>query len=137
MLPVLTFEEFVFWKHTFSVLTGIQSLLEGGNVVLAAILFFFSVVFPFTKLVTLGILWYGSFPDKVRTRILFWLEALGRWSMLDVFVIAVTIVIAKSSKFVKAEAHVGIYVFALSVMLAMLVTSRVERLARRVGAVKT
>ena len=28
VLPILTFKEMIFWKHTFSVLTGIESLYQ-------------------------------------------------------------------------------------------------------------
>ena len=51
--------------------------------------------------------------------------------MLDVFVVAITIVITKISGLVEAEAHVGIYVFAVSVILSMIATMRIEKLAIR------
>lgn len=51
--------------------------------------------------------------------------------MLDVLVVAITIVITKISGLVEAEAHIGIYVFAVSVFLSMIATMRIEKLAIR------
>jgi paraquat-inducible protein A len=57
---------------------------------------------------------------------------LGKWSMLDVFVIAVTIVIVKvGGSFAKAEPRPGLYVFSLAVFLSMILTGRVHKLAAR------
>jgi paraquat-inducible protein A len=130
-LPVLTFKEMVFWKHTFSVLTGIQSLYQERSYGLAAIIFLFSVIFPIVKLSMLLVIWYWPFSERKRSRIVAWVTQLGKWSMLDVFVVAITIVIAKLSKAMAAEPRPGIYVFALSVLLAMIAAWRVEALAKR------
>ena len=53
---------------------------------------------------------------------------LGKWSMLDVFVIAVTIVVTKISRFAEAEARLGIYFFGASILLTMFTTERIESL---------
>ena len=48
--------------------------------------------------------------------------------MLDVFVIAVTIVVTKISRFAEAEPRLGIYFFGASILLTMFTTERIERL---------
>jgi paraquat-inducible protein A len=60
-----------------------------------------------------------------------WLGVLGKWSMLDVFVVAITIVITKISSFAKAEARLGLYFFGASIMLAMLATGWIERIMKK------
>ena len=131
-LPVITFHQMVLWKNTFSVTSGIWSLYEEGDWFLAAVIFVFSIVFPLTKLGTLLILWFQPMSDRVRKTALGWLENLGRWSMLDVFVLAVTIVIVKmGGVLAKADAKAGIYVFSAAIILSMIVTTRVEQLARK------
>ena len=130
-LPVITLKELVFWKSTFSVVTGIWSLFQEGHWILGVIIFLFSIVFPIVKLSILSLVWCAALGEEQRRRFLHWLAVSGKWSMLDVFVVALTIVITKVSKLAKAEPRIGIYFFAVSILLAMLVTERVERLMRR------
>ncbi|HXV18763.1 MAG TPA: paraquat-inducible protein A, partial [Candidatus Omnitrophota bacterium] len=98
---------------------------------LAVVIFLFSVIFPAIKLSMLSVLWYWKFTEARRRFLIDWIGQLGKWSMLDVFVLAITIVITKTSKFVEAEPKPGIYVFAASILLAMIVTMRVEYLAKK------
>jgi paraquat-inducible protein A len=130
-LPILTFKEMVFWKHTFSVLTGIESLYQERHYALAGIIFLFSVIFPIVKLTLLLVIWFWRFSESKRVRIVNWVSQMGKWSMLDVFVVAVIVVISKMAKTTSAQARVGVYIFAVSVLFAMIASARVERLAKR------
>ena len=130
-LPVITLKEMVFWKHTFSVLTGIVSLVTEKHYILAVIIFLFSVIFPIFKLFMLLTIWFKKLTDEERGVYIHWLSGLGKWSMLDVFVVAMTIVIAKISGFASAKPETGIYFFATSILLAMIVTMRMEHLVHK------
>lgn len=127
MLPTITLNELVFWKHTFSILSGIQSLWIEDQYFLAVLIFVFSVIFPIIKSILLFILWYMPLSVVDRGRISSLLSAFGKWSMLDVFVVAMTIVITQASGLVNAKAHIGIYLFCASVFLSMMVTMQIER----------
>jgi paraquat-inducible protein A len=80
---------------TYSLLDGIRSLLTDSNVFIGVVVLLFSVVFPLWKL---GVYWVataqlaqGQEPGApVR-----WVNQLGKWSMLDVFVLAVLVVAVK------------------------------------------
>ena len=80
---------------TYSLLDGIRSLLTDSNVFIGVVVLLFSVVFPLWKL---GVYWAataqlasGQDPGApVR-----WVNQLGKWSMLDVFVLAVLVVAVK------------------------------------------
>ena len=77
-------------SESYSILGGIGAMFEGGSPGLGALLFLFSVIFPTWKLLTF--LWFlrsGS-PEKGRSLTL--AVKLGKYSMLDVFVIAVLVV---------------------------------------------
>lgn len=126
-LPVMHLKELVIFKSTFSVVTGIQGLFHEGHYGLAIILFLFSVVFPIFKLAALCALWSGKMVARKRERFLHWLAVLGKWSMLDVFVVAVTIVITKISKLAAAEPRAGIYFFCASVVLTMFITGKITK----------
>ena len=118
-LPVLTLKEMMFMKSTFSVLTGIANLWGQKQPFLAIIIVVFSVIFPITKLSVLLCIWGIKLTDRQRKTIMHWIENLGKWSMLDVFVVAVTVVAVKFGFMIHAEPRVGVYVFASSILVAM------------------
>ena len=70
-------------------------------------------------------------PDDDLHRLLGWVETFGRWSMLDVFVIALFVVVVKISAFSDVEIHLGLYVFAAAVLLSIVVVRRVVDMARQ------
>lgn len=134
-LPILTVRKL--WEtNTFSILTGIVSLWKEKYFFLAGIIFFFSIIFPTVKLLSLSIIWFVRLTQKQRERMLRYLLLLGKWSMLDVFIVAVTIVTIKLGVLASARAHNGIYCFGLSILLAMVVTSLENNLAQRSKAKK-
>jgi paraquat-inducible protein A len=83
------------------------------------------------KLATLAWLWFAPTAEATRRRVLQGLEALGKWSMLDVFIVAIVIVAVKFGWMSKAHAESGVYVFAASIFLSMAVSMWVDRLSKR------
>ena len=135
-LPVMSIKKFVFWKSQYSLWSGTIGLFRDQHYSLGVILLIFSIFFPFAKLCTLLVLWCGKFTDDQRLRAFKWLEILGRWSMLDVFVVAMIVVIAKSGGALQASPKIGIYLFAVAVLLSLVVTVYIRTLARRVSTSK-
>ena len=131
-MPVITLTELVFRKNTYSVVGGVVALYNQKDYVLAAVIFIFSCVFPIVKLLSLLLLWFVPFDSDQRGKVVTWLGHLGKWSMLDVYVVALTIVIAKSSTLLKAKPELGIYYFGASVVLSILTSTRIERLSKKV-----
>lgn len=131
LLPLMDVQKMVLWKNQYSVITGVISLWEQGERLLAAVVFFFSVVFPIVKLISLAIIWLVPLTDRYRHRVLHWLGLLGKWSMLDVFAVAILIVLVKLGPLAKIEPQSGVYAFALAIMLSMLTTMYVTHLARK------
>jgi paraquat-inducible protein A len=129
-LPVLTVRK-LWEKNTFSILSGITSLWKEKYVFLSVIIFVFSVVFPIAKLVSLLAIWFVKLSVAQRKRLLYFMELLGKWSMLDVFVTAIVVVTIKLGVLASAKVEPGIYFFAASILLAMLVTALQHNLARR------
>ncbi len=130
-LPVITLTELVFRKNTYSILGGVIQLYNQKDYVLAAVIFIFSFVFPIVKLLSLLFLWFVPIDSNERKVVVTWLGHLGKWSMLDVYVVALTIIIAKSSTLLKAKPEMGIYYFGVSVILSILTSTRIERLSKR------
>ena len=128
-IPLLRIEK-LFWENRYSVATGVFGLYEDGQYVLATVVFFWSVVFPIAKLALLFWLWFGRTDAEQRAFVLRWLDKLGKWSMLDVFIVAILVVAAKLGPLAEVNVEPGLYVFGAAVLLSMLVGARIEHLAR-------
>ena len=130
-LPIMHVQQMVFWKSSYSVLAGIIELWKQNELMLSALLFFFSIVFPFAKLTALAAIWFVRLTDAERIRLLQWLGLLGKWSMLDVFVVAILIVLVKLGPLAQVEPRAGVYFFTAAILTSMLTTMYVDRLAKR------
>jgi paraquat-inducible protein A len=134
-LPIMTVHKLVFFAEEVSILKGARQLWDNGNFFLCVVVLAFSVAFPALKMLVALTLWYGADargPDLAG--LLGWLEAIGRWSMLDVFVVALTIVAIQISIVSDVTTHAGLYVFTAAVVLSMAGVRRLVVLARRAAA---
>ncbi|MHA1152288.1 MAG: paraquat-inducible protein A [Alphaproteobacteria bacterium] len=134
-LPIMTVHKLVFFAEEVSILAGARQLWDNGNPFLCLVILAFSVAFPALKMLVALTLWYGADargPDLAG--LLGWLEAFGRWSMLDVFVVALTIVAIQISIVSDVTTHAGLYVFTAAVVLSMAGIRRLVMLARRAAA---
>ena len=129
--PTLKLTKVIFFTDTYSIWAGIMELWKADLYFLAGLIFFFSMIFPLVKLLGLMGIWFTPLMQETRSRYLDWLEMLGRWSMLDVFVVATLIVLIKSKAIVDAKAESGIYLFAGAILLSMLAANIMNQLARR------
>jgi paraquat-inducible protein A len=128
--PILTLEKFVVIENTFSVLSGVVQLLHEGQWFLFIIVTGFSVVLPILKLSVLYLLVSKTnFREQRLHRYLQWMHLYGKWSMLDVFVVAILVVAVKLGAIAHVQMRYGLYAFAAAVVLTMLVTARVVMLA--------
>lgn len=130
-LPTFKLERFILGSDEYSIWQTVTGLWQDKSYILSVIIFFFSMVFPATKLGLMGWLWFSHTQEDERDRVLHWLGILGKWSMLDVFVVAILIVLVKASSLMDASAMYGIYIFAAAIALSMIVTSLIERLAKK------
>jgi paraquat-inducible protein A len=130
-MPLMNVEKMMFWNNDYSVLTGITGLFKEKEYFLSAILFFFCLVFPITKLCTLWFLWLFKCQDALRARILEWLTLLGKWSMLDVFVVAILIVAVKLGPMANVEPRQGVYIFSVAIILSIVTSTWIEGLVKK------
>ena len=133
-LPIMTIQKLFFFAERISILEGTAVLWEEDHYFLFVVILVFSVVFPAVKTALALLLWYAADAQDARVmKALSWLETLGRWSMLDVFVVALTIVAIQVSLVSDVTAHAGLYVFTAAVVLSMAGLRRLIVLARRAG----
>jgi paraquat-inducible protein A len=128
-LPMLTISQFLVIKNSFSVVTGIYQLLINGQILLFLVVTLFSLVMPMLKLFVLFSILRSKPDNPMRIkRYLHLMHEYGRWSMLDVLVVAVLIVAVKLGTIASIQIHIGLYVFGAAVLLIMYITNRVVKL---------
>jgi len=108
-----------------TIMSGVITLLKHGMVPIAAVVFIASILVPTFKLVGIGLLLYSvqrHQPLSARQRILMYrfIEFIGRWSMLDIFVIAILVAVVNFGRIASVEANLGAVAFATVVILTML-----------------
>lgn len=112
-LPVMTVDKFFVLSARFSILGSLEALWRAQEYFLFSAVGLFSVAFPVAKLAACLAAWYGA---RLRTG---WIEELGRWSMLDVFLLAILLVTIRGAG-TRARTEIGLYVFAAAVIVSIL-----------------
>jgi len=130
-LPFFSVTQLWIFRDAISVLSGLVDLAQSGEWFLFIIIFLFTLVFPLVKLGVLTAAWGIGPDDPSRAdRMLRWASNLGKWSMLDVFVVAILVVALKSASLAEIELGPGIYLFTSSVLLTQLASHLLLRYLR-------
>jgi paraquat-inducible protein A len=61
------------------------------------------------------------------------LDDLGRWSMLDVFLVAILLVTIRTAGVGGARTEIGLYLFTAAVVVSMLTVQWIRSAGRRIG----
>ncbi|MCG8440683.1 MAG: paraquat-inducible protein A [Caulobacterales bacterium] len=120
---------FVFTAETsYSILAGVANLWASGEWFVGGLLFVFSVVFPFVKLIAITLLYFAAFGgEALRGAGLAAVGAAAKWSMVDVFVVALLIVAVSSERLAVARSGLAIGFFVASLALSTAVFHHVKR----------
>lgn len=114
--------------RTDTIWSGIVELYETGLWPLAVIVFAASLLIPVVKLVGLGVLLLAAARERAPrhprrlVRLHAVLDAIGRWSMLDVFLVAFLTGVVRFGAPAMVSPRAGIVAFAAAVVLTMLAT---------------
>lgn len=108
-----------------TIISGVFYLWKTGQWPLALLVFAASIVVPLMKLIALIFLLItiqrkSSWRQQERMRLYRMIEYVGRWSMVDVFVIAILVGLVQFGNLARVEANVGSFSFAAVVVLTML-----------------
>ncbi|MGE0053761.1 MAG: paraquat-inducible protein A [Hyphomicrobium sp.] len=120
-LPIIKLTKFGLWTTQHSLLSTVNVLINEGQKFLGIVVLIFSIVLPVTKL--LYLLLVSTLPPAEiarQNRRLRALEWLGKWSMHDVLVLALTIFFIKSQGVYDATSLNGVYFFTAAVVLMIL-----------------
>ena len=124
LLPV-TITTYLGRTQADTIISGVIYFMQTGSWGIAAIIFIASIVVPILKLVILVFLLISvqrrsRWRPHERTRLYRIIEVVGRWSMLDVFVVTVLIALVRLGYLSTIEAGTGIIYFAAVVVLTMI-----------------
>ncbi len=108
-----------------TIMSGVIELVQHGMFPIAAVVFIASILVPTFKLVGIALLLFSvqrHQPLSARQRIIMYrfIEFIGRWSMLDIFVIAILVAVVNFGRLASVEANLGAVAFASVVILTML-----------------
>lgn len=117
-MPAITVKT-LFFNSEYSMIEGIVSFLQAEEYFLFLVVALFSVILPAVKLAVLVVVWArGEAAGRGAQKALHFIAAISKWSMLDVFIVAVMVVALDGNLFTTAEVHSGIVLFALAIILS-------------------
>ena len=107
-----------------TIISGIISLMEAGLYGLGLIVLFASIVVPFAKLITVGYLLRSvqsgsTWRPRDRTMLYRVTEAIGSWSMVDVFLVALLAGLVSLGILANVTPGIGASFFGAAVILTM------------------
>ncbi len=108
-----------------TILSGVQSMYAAGWWVVGTLIFFASITVPLVKLLSLTFLLISvqirsSWKPRERTFLYHIVEYIGRWSMLDMFVVSLTVALIQLGVVANVQPGPGATWFAGVVVLTML-----------------
>lgn len=123
LLPVLRIESSIKGEQVNTILSGVVQFWQDGDYPVALIIFTASVVIPLIKVLAIVGLCFavrsGRSPEAM-TRLYRMTEFIGRWSMVDVFVVAILVGVVQLGSVLRIEPGGGAFAFAGVVVLTML-----------------
>ena len=124
LMPVMVTNT-LFTTEKSTIIEGVVLFWVTQEKLIAAIIFIASFVVPLIKIFSMFLLLItvqrGSvWGLKPRTRLYQLLEFIGRWSMLDVFVVALMVGLVQIPGFASIEPGLGVIAFSAVVVLTML-----------------
>ncbi len=114
------------------IIGSIAKLFESGDAVVAMVILLFSVLVPGVK--TFSLLFVSIFMEsKFAHGVVKFFKMIGKWSMVDVFVVATFLVYLTANKgdVSRAEVEVGLYFFLAYVIVSMLMSLSADKMLHR------
>jgi paraquat-inducible protein A len=130
LLPIMETRS-VFGAQQDTIMSGVVYMWSNGSWVLASVVFIASIVVPMLKMLSLTVLLIGvqrrsSRQPQQRTKLYRFLELIGRWSMLDVYVVTILVALVQVQSLAVVRPGAGVIAFAAVVVLSMLATQTFE-----------
>jgi paraquat-inducible protein A len=107
-----------------TIMSGVIYFIQSGSWPIALVIFIASIFVPLVKLFILGYLlisvqFRSHYRPKDRTRLYLITEAVGRWSMLDIFVVTILVALVNLGALATIQAGPAALHFAAVVVITM------------------
>jgi paraquat-inducible protein A len=124
LLPVMTVISFGKGEPD-TILSGVKALIEVGMWPVALLVFFASITVPVLKLIGLiyllvSVQLRSTWRPRDRTAMFRVIEVVGRWSMVDIFMLSILVALVNLGSIAQIEPGAGAIAFAGVVILTML-----------------
>lgn len=121
-------------QSTSTILDGVIYMWAEGDYPVALIIFTASVIIPILKIIAL--IWLCYFASMVRLKsqrdcfkmnqLYKVVEFIGRWSMIDIFVVAVTSALIRNGEIIAVYPDIGAIFFATVVIITMIASQKYD-----------
>ena len=130
LLPILTVSELGVVTHN-TIIGGMLSFWESGAYPIALVIFTASILIPFLKIAALSWLCMAAtgvvHPSPGTLGKVYWItELLGRWSMIDIFVVGILVSVLQLGNYMSVKPGPGALAFAGVVVLTMFAAMRFD-----------
>jgi len=114
-----------------TIFSGIMSLLNQGLTFVALIVFVASIMVPILKVLGLLIILISvhrkkGFPPKMQLRIFNWIDWIGKWSILDLFVISIMVAVFDKGQLLSVYPGIAATSFTIVVVTTLLATKNFD-----------
>lgn len=123
IFPVMTID-MLGNKQSDTIMTGVVQLFQSGMWAIALLVLCASILVPLMKLIGLACLCLSiqrgrADRERDRSRLYRMIELIGRWSMLDVFLVSILIAVVNLGEVATISPEPGVIYFALVVVVTM------------------
>lgn len=124
VLPMMRIDSFT-GNESDTIMSGIIYFIENGSYFVGSVIFIASILVPVLKILTLLYLLYRVhkhqlIQPKMKQRLHRLTELVGRWSMVDLYVVSIMVALVNFGAISQIHAEVGSIFFLLVVVLTML-----------------
>ena len=116
-------DKLIFFTETPSLVSILYGLWAEDERVLAAVVGFFSILFPAAKILLLHFVAYRG----KRSRSMGLLSIASKWSMMDVLLVALVVFSAKTSGLAEASVLPGLWFYAIATLGSALAALMVKK----------
>jgi paraquat-inducible protein A len=133
MLPFLDIDVVLKGHSEYKLPESVKLMWEMKLYLVSVLIVIFSIIFPIAKTVALIITWFLKLRPDRRKRFIRVLESLGKWSMLDIFVVILLMVLANDQIFLSTIPRSGLLFFIFAIIGNMIMSRIMERVDDRLN----
>jgi len=131
-MPFLDIDVIIKGRMQYRLPESVWLMWTKGLYWVAILIVVFSIIFPIAKTLALIVTWFVRLRVDRRKRFIHLLEMLGKWSMLDIFVVVLLMVLSNKQIFLSTIPRVGLVFFIFAIIGNMIMSRIVEVVDERV-----